>query len=288
MASDRAEEPDHGPLLSIGEFARRSRLSTRALRLYDDHGVLVPARVDPDTGYRRYAEAQLPAARLVAQLRRLDMPLKQIADVLAAPRELGADLVAAHWAGLELRAASQRALVRHVRAELTGDRDVLGFPEPRLRSVPEQRFLTELRYSTIAQLPEVVIDSATRLMATADRCSARAGEFTFIMHGEVTEDSDGPVEFCLPVQPRAADRAGLATRVEPAHCEAYLRLTKAQTDYPQVLSAYDSLITWAAVQGRRWAGPPREVYLGFYPSAAPDEEICDVALPLAPAGTAAS
>ena len=39
-------------LLSIGEFARLSRLSAKALRRYDQLGLLKPARVDPDSGYR--------------------------------------------------------------------------------------------------------------------------------------------------------------------------------------------------------------------------------------------
>jgi len=74
--------PDDGAgLLTIGEFARRSRLSMRALRLYDRIGLLRPAEGVPETGYRRYAGRQLYAARLIALLRRLDMPLSQIAEI---------------------------------------------------------------------------------------------------------------------------------------------------------------------------------------------------------------
>jgi DNA-binding transcriptional MerR regulator len=71
-------------LLSIGVFARRSRLSTKALRLYDRLGVLTPAHVDQVSGYRRYRESQLATARLVAMLRRLDMPLSLVAEVVSA------------------------------------------------------------------------------------------------------------------------------------------------------------------------------------------------------------
>jgi hypothetical protein len=48
-------------LLGIGVFARRSRLSPKALRLYDRLGLLVPAHVDEESGYRRYDESQLGA-----------------------------------------------------------------------------------------------------------------------------------------------------------------------------------------------------------------------------------
>ncbi|MEH1011783.1 MerR family DNA-binding transcriptional regulator [Micromonospora sp. CPCC 206060] len=63
---------------SIGEMARASGLSVSALRFYDRAGVLVPAVVDPVTGYRWYADHQVPAARLVAGLRRVGMPLAEI------------------------------------------------------------------------------------------------------------------------------------------------------------------------------------------------------------------
>ena len=75
-------------LLTIGEFARLSRLSPKALRLYDDLGLLRPARVDEWSGYRYYAPSQLERARLVAWLRRLGMPLAQITVVVeASPAE---------------------------------------------------------------------------------------------------------------------------------------------------------------------------------------------------------
>src|SRR5262245_66659736 len=91
-------------LLSIGVFSRRSRLSTKALRLYDRRGILTPADVDPDTGYRRYRESQLATARLGVMLRRLNMPLAQVAEVVAAR---GADRRELH--GSE-RAGGQRRL----------------------------------------------------------------------------------------------------------------------------------------------------------------------------------
>ncbi|MFI7540933.1 MerR family transcriptional regulator [Actinoplanes sp. NPDC049599] len=70
---------------SIGEIARASGLSISALRFYDGAGVLVPAEVDAVTGYRRYSDGQLRAARLVAGLRRVGMP---VADITRAVAEL--------------------------------------------------------------------------------------------------------------------------------------------------------------------------------------------------------
>ena len=60
-------------LMSIGEFARHSRLSPKALRLYDELGLIEPARVDDDSGYRYYSASQLDRARLIAALRQLQI-----------------------------------------------------------------------------------------------------------------------------------------------------------------------------------------------------------------------
>ena len=68
-------------LMSSGEFARTSGLTRKALRLYDELGLLTPTRVDPQSGYRFYAPAQLEQARLVAWLRRLGMPLAEIRSI---------------------------------------------------------------------------------------------------------------------------------------------------------------------------------------------------------------
>jgi DNA polymerase III subunit beta len=72
----------------IGEMARASGLSVSALRFYDGAGVLVPAEVDPATGYRRYADGQVRAARLVAGLRRVGMPVAEIAQAVQDPHRV--------------------------------------------------------------------------------------------------------------------------------------------------------------------------------------------------------
>ncbi|MFF7099704.1 MULTISPECIES: MerR family transcriptional regulator [Streptomyces] len=96
--------------LTIGAFARASRLSPKALRLYDELRLLRPHRVDPVTGYRYYAVAQLEQARLVAWLRRLGMPLARIRQVRALPAADAAREIRAYWAGVEADTAARRDL----------------------------------------------------------------------------------------------------------------------------------------------------------------------------------
>jgi DNA-binding transcriptional MerR regulator len=69
---------------SIGEPARAGGLTARAPRFYDGARVLVPAFVDPVTGYRRYADDQLKPARVPASARRVGMPPADVCRVLEA------------------------------------------------------------------------------------------------------------------------------------------------------------------------------------------------------------
>src|SRR5690348_10370373 len=120
---------DPDPLLSISVFGRRSRLSMKALRLYDRLGLLAPAQVDERSGYRWYRESQLETARLVAMLRRLDMPLAQVGEVITAPGRKAAELIAAFWEATERRFASQRELVAYLRLTQSDGEGILGMYE---------------------------------------------------------------------------------------------------------------------------------------------------------------
>ncbi|MFI6316548.1 helix-turn-helix domain-containing protein [Nonomuraea sp. NPDC050556] len=69
----------------IGQLARMAGVSERTLRHYDKIGLLAPAAVDGVTGYRWYGVAELSRLERIRGLRRLGLPLRQIADLLDAP-----------------------------------------------------------------------------------------------------------------------------------------------------------------------------------------------------------
>src|SRR5689334_2220271 len=98
--------------ISIGPFARLTGLSQKALRLYAELSILVPAHVDRASGYRYYTADQIRPARLVGLLRRMDMPLATIRQVVAASTPAAAErLVHGHIAALEAQLAEARRLV---------------------------------------------------------------------------------------------------------------------------------------------------------------------------------
>lgn len=274
-------DDDADQLLSISIFGRRCRLSMKALRLYDRLGLLTPAEVDERSGYRWYRESQLETARLVAMLRRLDMPLAQVGEVISAPGPKAAELIATYWEAAERRIASQRELAAHLRLTLSGGEGILGMYEVRLRDVPEQLVLTEQRHVSVNELSGWIGRAMPRLCtAAAQHHGGIAGPEFVVYYGDVNEDGDGPVECCVPVDPSRSLSADTPTRTEPAHREAYVRLTRAQVEYPQILSAYDAVAQWINENGHTIDGAPREVYFTDFVAAQPGDECCDVAFPM--------
>ncbi|GIJ46010.1 hypothetical protein Val02_28960 [Virgisporangium aliadipatigenens] len=107
-------------LLTIGAFARAARLTPKALRLYDELGLLPPAAVDPENGYRLYDPAQLARARLIAALRRVGMPLADVRATCDLPPAAAAEAVDAYWRRVTTHTAARAQQVAALVAELTG------------------------------------------------------------------------------------------------------------------------------------------------------------------------
>ncbi|HYA51683.1 MAG TPA: protein phosphatase 2C domain-containing protein [Streptosporangiaceae bacterium] len=103
-------------LLAIGEFSAQSGLSAKVLRSYAAAGLLVPAAVDPWSGYRYYAPSQLPEARLILLLRQAEVPLSEIAAFLQDP---GPDQLRRWGRDLDLEVAGRRRALDEARAQLS-------------------------------------------------------------------------------------------------------------------------------------------------------------------------
>ena len=116
---------DTGRRWSIGELARASGLTVRALRHYDEIGLLT-AGERTASGHRRYTERDLRRLYRVRALRTLGLSLEEIAGVLADPADdltaMG-ELLAAQLRGLEAQAERIERLTHQVRGLLRSDRE---------------------------------------------------------------------------------------------------------------------------------------------------------------------
>jgi hypothetical protein len=116
-----------------------------------------------------------------------------------------------------------------------------------------------------------------------------AGGAFAIYHGEVSQDSDGPVEWCRPVPADEAEAlAGqypeLTPRTEPAHAEAYVRLGDPQAAPPRWQLIAETMQAWAISQGLQESDraadlAPRVTFRRHPPGSSPVAADCDYAVP---------
>ncbi len=215
--------------VGIGEFARRSRLSVNALRLYDELSVLLPARVDQDSGYRYYDLAQLGTARLIAMLRQLDVPLADVRELLACDPADAGKRIAGHWRQAGATHAARRELATCLITRLSGKGSVIMY-EVATRQMPE-RSLPCLKRNVDEQGAWVLGKEFVAILRDRPlpRLAGREGATFCIYWGQVSAGSDGPVEWRKPVpvaggKVLAAQYPELNLRTEPAHREAFAAL----------------------------------------------------------------
>ena len=230
--------------MSIGEFARRSRLSPKALRLYDELGLLPPARVDEDSGYRYYTESQLDRAQLIAALRQLQIPLAEIKSIVSLEPDAAAARITEHWNAIETRHTARRDLARYLSDRMQGKRHAMY--EVATRDIPARSVLCVKRTVEGIDGTWAFGKEFISILRNHDlpKMDGRAGAFYCIWWGEVNDDSDGPLEWCRPVPTAQAEQLAiqvpeLVLRTEPAHREAFIHVGR----WPHAEPAQWPLIT---------------------------------------------
>ncbi|OZM79844.1 MerR family transcriptional regulator [Pseudonocardia sp. MH-G8] len=252
-------------LMPIGEFARLARLTVKAVRHYDAEGLLVPASVDPHSGYRYYRAEQVRTATTIALLRGLDVPLPVVREVLRAPDDAAVAVVL----------AEQR---ERLAAELAHREQVLRTLDA-LREAPER-----VPYAVaIADRAPVRLDGLTgRVRAAA--LDEDTGALCRAVLRKGLGAGRAPLVAVFPLDlvdefdvlvgvPAAAGSDGL-----PGGAWAS---TLHVGPYPQLPLAYTALLEHVREHGHRPAGPVAETYLTDPSTAEPQELVTRVAVALA-------
>jgi DNA-binding transcriptional MerR regulator len=252
--------------ITVGELSRLTRLPVRTLHHYHEVGVLVPAVVDPVTGYRRYTPDQVAAAHLARRLRDVRMPLPEMRAVLAAAdpaeREAG---IAAHLDRLQRELAATATAVASLRTLLAGH---AGHGSVTVRDVAAQ--------PALALAGTVARDGITAWCATAyprlyraaaERGAVPAGPGTALYGAGWFEDGGGRVTAFVPVAGTGApapapDDAAPADRVVAVTVPAArLAVTLHEGPFEDVDLGYGRLGRHVLERGIGAPGPIRETYL---------------------------
>lgn len=254
-------------MLPIGEFSRATHLTVKALRHYDDVGLLEPARTDAASGYRYYSVSQIPAALLIRRFRDLDMPLDEVRRVLqAADRHERDAAIVAHLRRMEQRLEETNHAVTSLRDLLAG---AASRPAVDHRDLPSVRALVTTATvewdAAEAWLGPAFDELHRRLRDAGGEASGADGA---LYSAEFFETHRGPVTAFVPVG-TGPGTCGIETVSVPAGRHA---VTVHEGPFGEIDRAYAALGAHVAELMIVAAGPIREHYL----SAAPSErtEVC--------------
>jgi DNA-binding transcriptional MerR regulator len=249
-------------MLTVGEFSRLTHLPIKTLHHYHEVGVLVPARVDPTTGYRRYAAEQVPSAHLARRLREVRMPLDELRAVLAAPGPAARDAgIAAYLDRLQRDLTETAAAVTALRSLLSPQQATA----ITYRDFPLQPALALFADVEREQIGPWCAETYPRLMQSLGRFGAVPTGAGGALYGPGWfEDGGGRVTAFVPIE---SGRTELATKGMPGRVHL-TAVPAARVAVAVHAGSYGDLDLTYGVLGRQVLdrgigaeGPMREYYL---------------------------
>jgi effector-binding domain-containing protein len=248
-------------LVPIGRFARITGLSVKALRHYDQLGLLTPAEVDAWSSYRYYRLSQCRRAEAIRQLRRLDMPLPEVRRVLVAwdsEDALALDAVLdEHAARMSERLERTERSLAYLQRLIDGKEDVMPY-DVQVKEVAPQPVAAIRDRVTLSTIGDSLGRDFGEVFGYLGRSGiAPAGPPLIVYPDEPSEDGEFGIEVCVPVA-KPVERFG---RVEPDELPGgSIATTTHHGPYEELRPAYHAVAAWVQEHGHQLAGPPREVY----------------------------
>jgi DNA-binding transcriptional MerR regulator/effector-binding domain-containing protein len=251
--------------LTIGAFSRLTHLSIKTLRYYHEVGLLEPAVVDPDSGYRYYRPGQAHSAHLVRRFRDLGLPVADVKAVLAAPDLTARDaILAGHLDRMREQLRQTEAAVDSLRRMLEGGSIAGAIEERLLAGTPTISVATNVTREDVATWWR---DAFARLRAIAAAAGLeQTGPAGGLFDDELFTQDAGRARVYVPVRDSPAlDGTGARWELPAGRFAVALHAGP----HRDVDRTYAALGTYAAAHGRDGAGPVRERYLDN-PLDAPD------------------
>jgi len=260
--------------LSIGAFSMITRLSQKALRFYEEKGLLRPARKDI-TGYRWYSFEQVPQGLLLRRLSDLGFSVEDMNEVLEA-KEAGPDRerLEAVIRRRRLEIASQVADLEAIRGLLENGKtlEVLDVKneEPMLKDVPAMRVVSKVGKGTYAAVtPRLIGELMGLVMGPGNRQARVSGPPMAIYHDEEYKEQDAIIEVAVPVTGRLEVDEGFEVKTLPP---AKVMSALHKGPFNRVGETWGRLFKHVSDKGLRPSGKARELYLSD-PARTPESEL---------------
>ena len=154
-----------------------------------------------------------------------------------------------------------------------------------IREVEACRVISMTRVVSIDELGPFMDEAFEVLERLAPSDSTLGKAFPFVIyHDGLTGEQDGTVEVCQPIRSTVNDSVlpgDVAIRNVEAHREAWVTVTKAELEYPDIDEIYDDFDAWLKEAGLTRNAAPREVYWADWDTTSMEEPVCDVCFPIA-------
>ena len=265
-------------MLRISEFSRLSHVTVKALRYYDEIGLLPPATVDAFTNYRYYSAEQLPRLRRIIMLKEMGFQLVEIGRILND--NLDADQIASiaqlKRADLQAQLAKQQAQLEQLDYwldQLKQEQKMSDYTIAIKEVAAVNTAYARVIVPTQKELPHYLGEIGTRVALHARRYNAHQGtaiaeyydeEFTGI-------DIDVAQAVVLTKEIPAGDRVEI--RKLAGGIVAY---TTHVGPYRFLTNAYDATLRWIQSNGYRVCGTARDVYLAGNPVGNQEDCVTEV------------
>lgn len=282
-------------MFKIGDFSRIARVSCRLLRYYDELGLLKPAQLERDSGYRYYSASQLPRLNRILVLKELGLSLEEIARVLDS------NLSAAELRGMLLvrRNDAQRALaeemerLRHIESRIAqiDAEGELSVDDVIMRSEPAQQLLCTRRIVPSFAAARDLIRELSESVRTL-KSKGVLGRLTAIAHAQEFEVDRIDVEAGFVLQgelPQSQVRLASGETLSVRELPAVERMaTCVRIGLPERAHLITGKIgVFLEANGYALAGPSREVFLQPPRPERMEESVVEMQFPIANAATAA-
>jgi hypothetical protein len=162
-----------------------------------------------------------------------------------------------------------------------------------VRDVPEQSVITEQRMVDQAALESWLPGAMSRVLKAAGDAAAGTVDQPYLERGHLPHEpvfiviyegnpneGETAVECCTPLRAGVRVPADAASRVIPAHREAYVRVAKATVESGHIGDVYVAIEQWIGSKGLEIAAAPRETYWTDFFAAGGNDVVFDVAFPV--------
>jgi DNA-binding transcriptional MerR regulator/effector-binding domain-containing protein len=271
-------------MLSIGEFARLGTVSVRTLRHYEEIGLLHPARVDPETGYRCYSPAQLGELNRIIALKELGFSLAQTSQLLTGItlQELRG-MLTLRRAQLEqeLEAHRNQLLEVEVRLSYIAQEGTMPADDITVKKIPAMGVVAIAAPAPAYGAENIVpvVNHSRQLFDQLAIPELITATGPFMIFYEDDKGGDITVYLALPVAERPAKIPSPAEYLVLPEVEAAVavRSGRAASIFPKV---YQDLARWIGAHGFQTRGPDREIWVNEVDDLADiDQQVFEVQLP---------